>query len=48
MKPTLRCELKDLIHPLLYFIKKNPTSIPPGFEYLSGKSVILLKPIDYG
>ena len=48
MKPTLRCELKDLIHPLLYFIKKESHLNSPGFEYLSGKSVILLKPIDYG
>lgn len=35
MKPTLRCELKDLIHPLLYFIKKNPTSIPLDLNILA-------------
>lgn len=36
MKPTtLKCELKDLILPLLYFIKKNPTSIPPDLNILA-------------
>nr|DAS92217.1 MAG TPA: hypothetical protein [Caudoviricetes sp.] len=36
MKPTtLKYELKELILPLLYFIKKNPTSIPPDLNILA-------------